>query len=411
MPLNPDETQQLLIDETAASRQLRAGFPMLRFERELEREFRREQASSRLPQIRFNLYLAIAVVSAFGGLSTLVLGPGDHAALGWLHFGVVLPVLAIAVAITHVEDGRRIYPRFAPLLMPLACLGVVAIELLAARAGVHSLFVHVVIASVFCYYLVGLLFYEALRANAVTWVAYVAFAYVLGVPESQVLYNATALLLVNLVGATAAYGLETVLRTHFLESRLLSEAAARDGLTAIYNRRSFDEHLDRLWQQALRDGANLAVLLVDIDFFKRYNDLHGHQAGDACLRSVAAELARAARRSMDFVARYGGEEFAIILYDPSREYFHEISARVHAGIAARAIPHGDSQVAPRVTVSGGGAFVAPTLDRSPRGFVQMADEALYEAKAAGRNRTVFREVEYADLKTGVFRTTRYRGAA
>jgi diguanylate cyclase (GGDEF)-like protein len=407
--LNPDETQQLIVDETPAARQLRAGFRWLRFERELEREYRREQASQRLPQIRVNLYLAAALIVAFGGLNTLVLGTGAPASIWAVQFGVLLPVALAAIVITHLPNGRRIYPRLAPVLVPIAGLAVISIELQAAKVDVHSLFATVVLASVFTYYLVGLLFYEAVRANALTWAAYVAFGLASGVSDMHVVYNAIVLLLANVVGASVAYGLETVLRAHFLEARLLSEAASRDGLTALYNRRRFDEHLERVWQQAQRDGTTLALLLVDIDFFKRYNDRHGHQAGDECLRSVAAALQRAARRPLDFVARYGGEEFAIVLFDPSREYVRDLATRIHAGMASLAIPHGES-VAPVVTVSIGAAYVAPTLERSSHGFVQLADEALYEAKGNGRNQTAFRDVEYADLQTGSFRAAR-RGAA
>jgi diguanylate cyclase (GGDEF)-like protein len=407
--LNPDETQQLIVDETPAARQLRAGFQWLRFERELEREYRREQASQRLPQIRINLYLAAALIVAFGGLNTLVLGTSAPASIWAVQFGVLLPVALAAIAITHLPNGRRLYPRLAPLLVPIAGLAVISIELQAAKVGVHSLFATVVLASVFTYYLVGLLFYEAVRANALTWAAYVAFGLASGVSDMHVVYNAIVLLLANVVGASVAYGLETVLRAHFLEARLLSEAASRDGLTALYNRRRFDEHLERVWQQAQRDGTTLALLLVDIDFFKRYNDRHGHQAGDECLRSVAAALQRAARRPLDFVARYGGEEFAVVLFDPSREYVRDLATRIHAGMASLAIPHGES-VAPVVTVSIGAAYVAPTLERSSHGFVQLADEALYEAKGNGRNQTAFRDVEYADLQTGSFRAAR-RGVA
>jgi len=225
-----------------------------------------------------------------------------------------------------------------------------------------------------------------------------------------VLYNALVLGFAGLIGGRVAYGLEMEIRTHFLEQRMLYEMAARDGLTSIYNRRRFDEHLETVWQQAQRDGVTLALLLVDIDFFKRYNDRHGHQAGDECLRAVAAALNRAARRPLDFVARYGGEEFAVILYDPSRPYLQEIANRIHANVAALGIPHGDSAVSAQVTVSAGIAYVAPTLERSTQGFVQLADEALYQAKNDGRNRSVFSENAYETLETGSFRASRKAAA-
>ena len=403
--MSPDETQQLITDQTAAARQLRAGFPWLGFEHELEREFRREQARTRLPQIRFNLYLAVVMVVVYGGLSTLVL-PGSSSAIYAVQFGLLLPAVSLLLWVAHIRNGWKLYPRVAPLLAPVAGLAVAAVELKASQAGVQILFSSLLLTSIFTYYLLGLLFYEALRANVIVWGAYLAFGIVASLPESQLIYNATVLLIANVIGATVAYGFETLVRTHFLEARLLSETAARDGLTGIYNRRRFNEHLETVWQHAQRDGVTLALLLVDIDFFKRFNDRHGHQAGDECLAGVAAALARAARRPLDFVARYGGEEFAVILYDPSREYLREVASRIHANVAAMGIEHGDSSVGTTLTVSIGMALVAPTLERSAAGFVQLADEALYEAKADGRNRTQFSEVEYYELETGSFRAAR-----
>ena len=401
--VNPLDTHQIIADESAAARQLRAGFPWLRFEHELEREFRREQARTGMQQIRFNLYLGATLVIAFGMLNRLVLAAGTQ---GWMYaaqFGLLLPMVATAVLITYLPNGRRIYPRVAPLLAPIIGITVVAVQLRAAQAGVQLLFASVLLASIYIYFLLGLLFYEAVRANAIIWCAYLAFGVVGNLPESVLIYNALVLLFVNIVGATGGYGLETLLRKHFLEARMLSEMVARDGLTGIYNRRRFDEHLETVWQQAQRDGVTLALLLVDIDFFKRFNDLHGHQAGDECLRDVATALTRAARRPLDFVARYGGEEFAIILYDPSREYLQEISNRIHANVATLGIAHGESTVARQVTVSVGIAHVAPTLARSAAGFVQLSDEALYQAKGDGRNRSVFNESAYQELETGSFR--------
>jgi diguanylate cyclase (GGDEF)-like protein len=407
--LDPLATHKLIADESAAARQLRAGFPWLRFEHELEREFRREQATSRLPQIRFNLYVGIALVVAFGLLNRMVLGSGSQGVMLAVQFGLLLPLTIGATLVTHLANAPRIYPRVAVLLAPIAGIAVAALELRASQTGVQILFSMLLLTSIYTYYLVGLLFYEALRANLITWCAYLTFGIVGAVPEPVLIYNALVLLFSNVVGATVAYGLETVIRTHFLEARMLSEMAARDGLTGLYNRRRFDEQLETLWQHAQRDGVTLALLLVDIDFFKRFNDHNGHQAGDECLRNVATALTRAARRPLDFVARYGGEEFAVILYDPSREYLLEISNRIHANVAQLGIAHGDSSVSPQLTVSAGIAHVAPTLARSSEGFLQLADESLYQAKADGRNRSIFGETAYDLLETGSFRGVRRTG--
>ncbi len=405
--LNPDETQQLLIDESAAARQLRAGFPWLRFEDDLEREFRREQSRSRLPQIRRNLFLAAALVIVFGLLNALMLAEAARLAASALLFGLLLPVLATAIGVTYLGNAHRVYPRLAPLIAPISGIALIAVEVRAAQAGAQGVFVSVVLASVYVYYLFGLLFYQALRANLIIWCAYLGFAVVGALPEAHVLYNAVVLALANVIGATVAFTFEVEIRQHFLEQRMLAETAARDGLTGLYNRRRFDEHLLTAWQMAQREGVALALLLVDIDFFKRFNDEHGHQAGDECMKRVAAALRRSARRPLDFVARYGGEEFAVILYDPSRQYLADTAQRIHQNIAALEIPHGGSAAAAHVTVSIGVAYVAPSAERSTQGFVQLADEALYEAKANGRNGTVFSESAYDSLETGSFRSKRH----
>lgn len=145
-------------------------------------------------------------------------------------------------------------------------------------------------------------------------------------------------------------------------------------------------------------------MLVDIDHFKAFNDYYGHQAGDECLRQVARCLTRSARRPLDVTARYGGEEFAIILYDARRDHVEEAARRIQAGIEALAIKHPASPTAAKqLTVSIGAASVEPVVGRSHFGFIQLADEALYEAKERGRDCVVIMDKEYGRLTTGSFR--------
>jgi diguanylate cyclase (GGDEF)-like protein len=178
---------------------------------------------------------------------------------------------------------------------------------------------------------------------------------------------------------------------------------ARDGLTGIYNRRMFDERLGELWNQAVREQTPVAMLLIDIDCFKLFNDCYGHQAGDETLRRVATTLDTHARRPLDFTARYGGEEFATVLYDVDREFVDDVARRMRAEIETLAIPHERSTAAESLTVSVGAACVRPVPGRHLEGLIQLADEALYTAKHQGRNRVVVMEAEYRSLKTGEFR--------
>lgn len=174
-----------------------------------------------------------------------------------------------------------------------------------------------------------------------------------------------------------------------LEAQL--EAFARkDGLTGIANRRSFDESVEKEWHRARGEHNALSLLLIDIDYFKAFNDANGHQAGDDCLRTVAATIAANARQEGDLAARYGGEEFAVIL--PRTDYKRALAAsdRIRSAVEALAIPHPGSAADSVVTVSVGVATAMAASGGTiemPHGLLQAADTALYKAKAGGRNRT------------------------
>ena len=170
-----------------------------------------------------------------------------------------------------------------------------------------------------------------------------------------------------------------------LQADLLREMAFIDGLTGVHNRRHFDERLDIEMQRAIRSRAQLAVVLADVDFFKRYNDAYGHLAGDDCLRKVARTLKACLRRPGDVLARYGGEEFACVLPDTDLAGALGVAEAMEAAVRALQMPHAKSDVMPVVTLSLG---VAVTI--SGRGDVgallSLADEQLYKAKAQGRGK-------------------------
>jgi len=172
-----------------------------------------------------------------------------------------------------------------------------------------------------------------------------------------------------------------------LQSQLAAEART-DGLTGVANRRAFDEALDREWRRAMRDGSALSLLILDIDHFKAFNDLNGHQVGDDCLRTVARAMAASAQRAGDLVARYGGEEFAVILPATEAKDALGVAKRVCDSVDSLRLPHPAS---PRghVTISIGAATAKATAGgtlKMPEGLLQAADHALYKAKSNGRNR-------------------------
>ncbi len=168
----------------------------------------------------------------------------------------------------------------------------------------------------------------------------------------------------------------------------LQRLATRDGLTSVANRRCFDDTLDMEWRRASRESRALSLLMVDVDYFKRYNDTYGHQGGDECLRQVAAAMTGAVQRASDAVARYGGEEFAILLAATEPEGALIVAERIRAAVEALALPHSGSEIADHVTVSIGVASVPATHSGMPAELVAAADAALYRAKHQGRNRAV-----------------------
>jgi diguanylate cyclase (GGDEF)-like protein len=166
----------------------------------------------------------------------------------------------------------------------------------------------------------------------------------------------------------------------------LRALALMDGLTGIANRRYFDTSLASEWRRGARRGEPLALLMIDVDFFKHYNDHYGHLAGDDCLRQVAGALKAGLSRPGDLVARYGGEEFACLLPQTDAAGALAIGERLEAAVRALGIAHLASEAAAIVTVSVGVAVAHPTVDDDGATLIRLADTELYRAKSLGRAR-------------------------
>ena len=176
----------------------------------------------------------------------------------------------------------------------------------------------------------------------------------------------------------------------------LQRLSQLDGLTGLYNRRYFDQQLQTEWRRLKRLGGPLALLMLDIDHFKAYNDALGHLAGDDALRRVSSALQQSLQRDGDTACRYGGEEFAIILANTNLEGVEEVAARIHAAIAGLGISHPASPFG-RLTLSIGLAVIAPASDEQTDELIAHGDQALYQAKHQGRNRTCLWQAPTLDL--------------
>jgi diguanylate cyclase (GGDEF)-like protein len=158
-----------------------------------------------------------------------------------------------------------------------------------------------------------------------------------------------------------------------------------DGLTQIPNRRKFNEYYELMWSMALRESQILSVIMIDIDYFKLFNDRYGHQVGDECLIKVAQQLAATVSRKTDFVGRYGGEEFICVLPNTPIENAHMIAEKMRTKIMELDIPHESSKVTNIVTISLGVAACIPHKDIKQNSLIESADKALYHSKETGRN--------------------------
>ncbi|XRD86186.1 diguanylate cyclase [Dyella acidisoli] len=161
-----------------------------------------------------------------------------------------------------------------------------------------------------------------------------------------------------------------------------------DGLTGLSNRRYLDQFIDNQWRYAIRKAQWMAVLMIDVDKFKRYNDSHGHLAGDEVLKKVAAIIQGYCRRPTDLAARFGGEEFLVVMLPDPAESAELVAERLRSDVEKAGIPHTSSSVGDVITVSIGGAQCVPKREENYVDLIQKADEALYQAKHQGRNRVV-----------------------
>lgn len=179
--------------------------------------------------------------------------------------------------------------------------------------------------------------------------------------------------------------LEEVNRALQQKSAILEDLAMYDGLTHIPNRRFFDEMYERKYKETSRYKKTLAVIMIDVDYFKPYNDHYGHLQGDTCLITIAEALKKSLKRPTDMVARYGGEEFVVILKDIDLEGANNVAQRLTQAVSALGMPHAYSDVAQHITISVGMAFKEAKSTSSKEELLQSADEALYHAKSSGRD--------------------------
>ncbi len=310
--------------------------------------------------------IALVLVLAITSID-LVFGTPATSKLSALRLGVLCPLLLLLAAAISLPVARRYYTEIVSVGVTLVGFVVTYIAHAAALAGASYVLAGLVLVVLFGCLFLGLLFNVAMGVAALLISAHLVSGLVVGLPIDMLSYMTAILGAAAVIGGIATYNLEYALRTNFLETRQLNELAERDGMTGLYNRRLFDDYILRIWRQSRREDVGVAIVFVDIDFFKIFNDLYGHQAGDDCLKQVANCIARGAKRPFDFSARYGGEEFVVVLYGPPDDYARE---HARADSPRRARPRDSPRRLAGCEARDGQCRVvdgAAALDAQPRG--------------------------------------------
>jgi diguanylate cyclase (GGDEF)-like protein len=396
------------LSDSPFAREIGVGDIKLRFGQELEAQYRHQHLRRMQLRVRvwFTFMAIVATVFALSAVLSLTLHfEGFHirGVTDWIHIASDATCIPILLWLVWSRSYEQLYLMVASVAVPIY-VGTASIVITQViLGGERQALAWMALFIMATYFFSGLLFRAAVFSNVVAVVVFVAVS----AEQSSMVVLLRALLILattSVICAIVCRDTEQTSRRSFLETALLAEFGARDGLTGLLNRRAFDEHLLRVWQQALRSGQSLALLMIDIDHFKSYNDTYGHQAGDAAIRNVAQILRGFARRPLDLAARYGGDELSLILFDPSRGDVQDIAEGARCAVAGLERSSADSAHQSPITISMGIALVTPTIDRTLQGAIQLADEALYEAKAGGRNRFVLKGLEdYRRFKTGSFR--------
>jgi diguanylate cyclase (GGDEF)-like protein len=398
--MTPSQFDARDFPDSPYARELQRRTAFLRFAPSMEAEYSISHLQRVRRRVRAWFTLAFVIRALLAIEQVRRTGPSGPTLI---HLAAILPCSLFLMWLCWGRQYQRLYLRVAPILVPFFYALIAVVVAQALVAGRFEQFAGFSVVLIAVFFFTGLRFREALLTAMILLIAFSTAGFAVGLAPIVLLKCMVVLVITSTIGAVVYWDVEKSYRENFVERALIGELLSHDSLTGLMNRRTFDEQLVRVWQQALRDQCSIAICMIDVDHFKRYNDAFGHQAGDVALRTVAELIQEFARRPLDLAARYGGEEFAMILYDLSPAGVQDIAERLIKTVqAARINPSGE----PGLTISIGVGLISPIVGRTPQGAIQLADEALYEAKHAGRNRVVVKgAADYRLLNTGVFQAT------
>jgi diguanylate cyclase (GGDEF)-like protein len=410
-PLSPRDVERASVAE--AGELLEKNFSWMRFPPGLEEQFLRDVAQRRLHYAMLCGWLSLLVFNGFLLVDYLMVPDVLPLALQ-VRLLVFTPIgLAILLAGTFAPGWvlRHFSPLMIESMVMLSGVGAAAslAYILAASHSAMSQYYHVGLAVVVIY---GNLVQRLRFWYAVVFSLSVYAIHVGGILMVDAFNPRLVAPMVTMVGATAiftlmaTYAMERDERRQYLLSlrrklvlddlgdvrERLQRLSRVDGLTGVYNRRHFDGYFQQVWQRAQHGREDVAVIMVDVDHFKDYNDHYGHLMGDHCLIQIALTMQDGLRRPGDIVARFGGEEFVAVLPHASAEMAQAVAERLRQAVERLHLPHKASSTGQSVTISVGVGHAVPKSGDSSAALLALADAALYEAKRAGRNRVVGRSL-------------------
>lgn len=358
-----------------------SGNALLTFESALEPDYLEHRRLETLPVTRIGLLLAAGLYIAFFAVDFLFFKR-------YQHWWTVVPLLLIATSSNLLLWWATFQARFTRHIAFME-VGVVLINAFAfafASAYGHRMGEPIppeaaVIQQLYTLFLLSLPFRFCAPISLVIFGVFCFLHAVTGMRGDDLFIRCFMMGASGLLGTFACYLTERTQRLAWLRARLLQELSEHDSLTGLYNHRIFYQRGEQLLKQARRDRCGVAVLVGDVDHFKKFNDTHGHLAGDDALRHVSTALARSARRPLDIAARLGGEEFGLLLYNVTLETAQQRADELRNTIRALMLSEGR-----RVTISIGIAVMEPADKSTIEALIGIADSALYRAKEAGRDR-------------------------
>ena len=367
-------------------RQMDRGFNGLSFPPDLEEEYLELYFQRNIAKQRTALWVSAILILLLIPFDLAVLSgkPQDFYTL--MRVYMVLPLLAISYGCTYIPLFQRYFQTLAFIMVLFVGLSTNFGVAYANRLGQHLPYEGLILIIFMGFLLAGMRFRYSLACALLLFLSYCLLSIFYMPSHTLQMHEFIFIFGSCLIGGAAAFTLEYQSRVGFLQKGALRTAAKIDPLTNLLNRGAINIQTEIIMDYAFREKKFVTMVLLDVDYFKRYNDTYGHIQGDHALIEVAKALSKGCRRSLDFAGRYGGEEFILVWFDTKPEEMARLSELISSNIQELNIRHEDSKVAEYVTLSGGMVTGIPSDTLTSTVFIQKADDILYESKNRGRNR-------------------------